>query len=283
MSDPPQPLPPPPRPDPRGKPRRRGGIFTLLAVLGALLFKGKGILLFLLTKAKLLFSLKYLGVLLKSGGSMFLMIWVYAQLWPVEFAVGAVLLLLVHELGHALVLLHMGVKFSAPLFIPFLGALIAMKEMPKDVGKEALMAFGGPFLGTVGAQLCFNLYYWTGKTVFLGLAQFGYLINLFNLAPYSPLDGGRIVGAISPKIWIGALPLMFIAGIYLRSFILLLVAAVGVPRAIKAWRATPEEQDYYKVSTRGRIIAATAYLGLAGFIAYMMYHAGKIFSTVSGG
>ena len=65
MSDPPQPLPPPPRPDPRGKPRRRGGIFTLLAVLGALLFKGKGILLFLLTKAKLLFSLKYLGVLLK--------------------------------------------------------------------------------------------------------------------------------------------------------------------------------------------------------------------------
>jgi len=274
--------PPPPPEDDGRKARSRGGLLTLLAVAAALLFKGKGILLFLLTKAKYLLSLKYLGVLLKSGGSMLLMIWVYAQMWPAEFAVGAVLLLLVHELGHAVILLHLGVKFSAPLFIPFLGALIGMKEMPRDVGKEALMAYGGPFLGTLGAQLCFNLYYWTGKTVFLGLAQFGYLINLFNLAPYSPLDGGRIVGAISPKIWIVALPLMFIAGLYLSSFILLLVAAVGVPRAIKVWRATPEEQDYFKVSTRTRLTAAGAYLGLAGFIAYMMFHAGKIFASVSG-
>lgn len=260
-------------------------MLTLLAGLGLLLFKGKGLVLLLLSKAKLLlglFKLKSLAVLLKSGGSMLLMIWAYAQLWPWEFAAGAVLLIFVHEIGHALVLRYLGVPFSAPIFIPFLGALIGMKEMPKDAAKEALVAYGGPFLGTVAAQVCFYLYYRTDALVLVGLAQFGFMINLFNLLPFSPLDGGRIVGAISPKIWLISLPLLAGVGLYLHSFILLLVVAVGLPRAISAWRSRGADQPYYQIPLQSRLLAGGAYLALAGFLALMMYEAGSVYALFSG-
>lgn len=267
----------------RSGPSGRGPLITALLVLGALALKGKGILLFLLGKAKLLlglFKLKSLLVMVKSGGSMLIMVWAYALLWPWQFALGATLLLLVHELGHALVLRHLGVKFSAPIFIPFLGALIGLKEMPRDAAKEALMAYGGPFLGTVGAQVCFYLYFRTEQGVFLGLAQFGYMINLFNLLPFSPLDGGRIVGAISPRIWLLSLPLLAVVGLYLHSFIVLLVALVGLPRAIAAWRGQASDQPYYQVSKGSRLLAAVGYLGLALFLASMMYEAGQLHAAV---
>jgi len=275
-----EPVPPAPRQDAgagqkRGT-RRRGVIVTILAMAGAALAKGKVLLLGL-------FKLKGLLVVAKTGGSMLLMVGAYALLWPWQFALGATLLLLVHELGHALVLRYLGVPFSAPIFIPFVGALIGIKELPPDAGKEALMAYGGPFLGTVGAQTCFYLYYQTGHTLFLGLAQFGFLINLFNLAPFSPLDGGRIVGAISPRIWLFALPAMLAAGIYLRSIILLLVTALGVPRAIKVWRSDPATQAYFDLPASTRLTAALGYLVLAGFLAGMMHEAGQVYSAVTRG
>jgi Zn-dependent protease len=271
--------PPPPASGPAGPhgagAKKKGVVIGLLAALGLLLLKGKGLLLLLLGKAKLilgLFKLKSLFVVLKTGGSMFLMIGVYAMMWPVSFALGFVLLILVHELGHAVALRAMGIPFSAPIFIPFVGALIGMKKMPPDAAKEALVAFAGPFAGTVAAQVCLVAFVHTDAPVYLGLAQLGYMINLFNLAPYSPLDGGRIVGAISPKIWIVALPLMLVAGLYLHSLILLLITVLGVPRAIAAWRKAPETQAYYQVSRGARLTALLGYLGLAAFLAYMMYH-----------
>jgi Zn-dependent protease len=277
--DRPSPFPPPAVAPPRANGAKRGLLFGILAVLGAILFKGKGLALLLLTKLKfllVLFKLKGLLVVLKSGGSMLLMIWVYASYWPLPFAIGFTILLLVHELGHAFVLRGLGIPFSAPIFIPFLGALIGIKKMPPDVAKEALVAFGGPFLGTIGAQVCLVLFERTGSELYLGLAQIGYFLNLFNLAPFSPLDGGRIVGAISPKLWLLALPFMVIAGIYYHSLILLLVAAMGVPRAIAAWKGAPETQAYFRVSSGVRFWALTGYLALGGFIALMMHYVSQL-------
>jgi Zn-dependent protease len=249
---------------------RAGATIGVLALLGGLLLKGKGVLLGL-------FKLKSLLVVLKSGGSMLLMIGVYALAWPWTFAVGFALLLLVHELGHALVLRALGIRFRAPIFIPFVGAFIGLKEMPPDAGKEALVAFGGPFLGTIGAQVCLVLHDHYGAPVLLGLAQIGYLLNLFNLIPYSPLDGGRIVGAISPRLWLLALPLLVLAGLYLHSIMLAVIGLLGLPRAIAAWRARKQPaaavpEGYYKLKPSTRLWAAAGYLGLAAFLALMMQH-----------
>ena len=108
------------------------------------------------------------------------------------FAIGFVLLIFVHELGHALVLRRQGIPAGAPVFIPFLGAVIAMKGMPRNAWVEALVGIGGPALGTAGAVVCLAMGWLTGAPIWLALASTGFLLNLFNLLPISPLDGGRI-------------------------------------------------------------------------------------------
>ena len=119
-----------------------------------------GIVLVLIAKsfAKLKFAiiplLKFLPLLLKSGGTMLLMIWVYTQLWGWKFAVGFAFLLLVHECGHLVVARKFGLKVGAPIFIPFMGAFIALKEAPRNAWMEACVGIGGPILGTIGALLC---------------------------------------------------------------------------------------------------------------------------------
>src|SRR5215468_11548048 len=134
--------------------------------------------------AKFLAKLKFvLPVLLKSGGTMLLMVWVYMQLWGWQFALGFVLLLLVHETGHLIVAKKFGLKVGAPVFIPFMGALIALKEAPRNAWIEAQVGIGGPMLGTIGAAVCELLHIATGNQMFGALAYTGFFLNLFNLMP----------------------------------------------------------------------------------------------------
>src|SRR6266566_8774576 len=147
-------------------------------------------------KVVLLPLLKFLPVLLKSGGTMLLMLWVYMQLWGWQFALGFVSLLLVHETGHLIVARKFGLKVGAPVFIPFMGAFIALKEAPRNAWIEAQVGIGGPLLGTAGAAMCDGLYLVSGYALFRALAYTGFLLNLFNLAPFGFLDGGRIVTAL---------------------------------------------------------------------------------------
>src|SRR5256884_7627621 len=102
-------------------------------------------------KFVLLPLLKFLPVLLKSGGTMLLMVWIYMQLWGWQFALGFVLLLLVHETGHLLVAKKFGLKVGAPVFIPFMGAFIALKEAPRNAWMEACVGIGGALLASLGA------------------------------------------------------------------------------------------------------------------------------------
>src|ERR1700751_367577 len=117
-----------------------------LAVVGVVIAK-----FFAKLKFVLLPLLKFLPLLLKSGGTMLLMIWVYTQLWGWQFALGFVLLLFVHESGHLLVAKKFGLKVGAPVFIPFMGAFIALKEAPRNAWIEACVGIGGPLLGSIGA------------------------------------------------------------------------------------------------------------------------------------
>ena len=244
---------------PRYEPvRPESGLWSLvkrlaapLAALGFLLAKFKGLLLLLL-------KVKFVGTAL----TMLLSIGAYALLFPVWFAVGIVVLIWVHEMGHVLQLKREGIKASAPMFIPFLGAFVAMKEMPKNALAEARVGLAGPVLGTLGSLAALGLYWGTQEPVFLGLAFFNSIINLFNLAPILPLDGGRAVGAMSPLFWVLGLGVM--AAMFFVAPIMLFVVVLGLPELWRRWktRNTPEGQAYNKIELRYRVMVGAVYVGL---------------------
>src|SRR5713226_5735059 len=153
-----------PRPEPSGWQRLKK-LVAPLGVAVALCVKFFAKLKFILLPA-----LKLLPVLLKTGGTMLLTIWVYAVMWGWWFAVGFVLLIFVHECGHLVAARRLGLKVGAPVFIPFLGAFIALKEAPRNAWIEAQVGIGGPLLGTVGAVFCYGLYLVTGNPFFSALA-----------------------------------------------------------------------------------------------------------------
>jgi Zn-dependent protease len=179
---------------------------TYWATIGLVLLTfGKNILL-------VLKSAKFLTPFL----SMLVSIWAYAQFAPLEFAVGLVILLLIHELGHVLAAKWRGLPVSAPLFIPFLGALITMKRHPRDAETEAFIALGGPVIGTLGALAFLWCGLLLGSPILIQLSFLGLLLNLVNLIPIHPLDGGRISVAVSRWLWLVGL----IGGLYLIVFVL---------------------------------------------------------------
>ncbi|MDN4526141.1 site-2 protease family protein [Fictibacillus fluitans] len=173
-----------------------------------------GIGLFILSKLKWVFGLLKLGKF-ATLLSMFVSVGAYAMFFGWKFAVALVYLLFVHEMGHLVAMKRKGIATSPAIFIPFMGAVIGMKEMPKNAKDEAFVAYAGPLFGLVSFLPAVYLYETQGSP-FWGLVIFlGAFINLFNLFPVSPLDGGRIVGVLSTKLWLLGLicmiPYMFIS------------------------------------------------------------------------
>ena len=146
--------------------------------------------------------LKFAPIFLKTGGTMLFTIFIYSQIWGWRYGVGFVLLIFVHETGHLIAARMMGLQVGWPVFIPFMGAMIALKEAPRNAWVEAVVGIGGPILGSLGALAVWSVYFFTGNALFLALGYAGFFINLFNLIPIVPLDGGRIVSAISPWFWL---------------------------------------------------------------------------------
>jgi Zn-dependent protease len=232
-----------------------------LAVVGLLLVKFKS-LLFLLLKVK------FVGTAL----TMLLSVGAYALLFPVWFAIGLVVLIWVHEMGHVLQLKREGIKASAPMFIPLLGAFVTMKEMPKNALAEARVGLAGPVLGTLGALGAWGIYAISENPLFLGLAYVGFLINLFNLLPMLPLDGGRAVGAMSPAFWLLGI-LMTVALLFVQpNFIVLFIALLGGTELWRRWKArnSPEGRAYNKIELRHRVMVGLAYFGLIALLALLM-------------
>ena len=128
------------------------------------------------------FALKFFGIFISVAG--------YALIWGWPFAAGFVLLIAVHELGHYLEATRQGLKPSLPVFIPFLGAYVAMKNAPFDPWRNLLVSAAGPILGGIGALGVWVVGEATDSRLLVALAYTGFLLNLFNLLPFRPLDGG---------------------------------------------------------------------------------------------
>ena len=220
---------------------------------------------------KLLTKVKFILPFLKTGGTMILSIGAYAMLWGWQFAVGFVLLIFIHELGHLVAARQCGLKTGWPMFIPFMGAVIALKEAPRNAWIEAEVGIGGPLLGTLGAVACEAIYLWSGNQMFRALADPGFFLNLFNLAPIGFLDGGRIVAALSPWLWVVGFIIMVGLIIAHFNFILLLILIMSLPRLFSLFRAkTEEEIRYYEVTPIQRLKMAGMYFGLVAFLVYGM-------------
>ena len=225
---------------------------------------GVGLLVFGKFLAKIKFVIlpviKFLPLLLKTGGTMILSVGVYALAWGWKFALGSVLLLLVHECGHLLAARRVGLKVGAPVFIPFMGAFIAMKEAPRDAWIESQIGLGGPILGGLGALVCWGLYVMTGQPLFSALAYTGFFLNLFNLMPVGFLDGGRVVSAISLWLWAIGLAVAIAMLILQPNLLLGIIIVASLPHMWTRFRN--RKTEYYEVSPARRRIMAFVYFTL---------------------
>ena len=222
----------------------------------------------------MLFAAGKLGKLLTTGGTMILSVAAYALVWGVPYAFGLVLLIFVHEMGHYLAARRRGLEVGAPTFIPFVGAWVAMKDMPRDVETEAYVGLAGPVIGTLGAMVAYWLAQINDSMLMLAIAYGGFFINLFNLIPLSPFDGGRITAILSPRIWLLGVPILVALFFWRPSPLLILMALLAAPQVIKAFRYDPKDPEnlrYYAVTARKRWEYGAWYLGLAAFLAIMSF------------
>ena len=246
------------------QPERRGPreilrrIWVPIAAVGA----------FLLKFGAILFKLKVFTV----AGSMIVSVGAYALLGGWWFGLGLVLLIFVHEMGHVIELRRQGVPASAPLFIPFFGAVVGMKQMPENAWKEARVALAGPILGTVGALAVWGLGSYYNSRFLVAMAFVGFLINLFNLLPVVPLDGGRAVAALHPALWGVGLAGLVALEVFRPNPILPIIIILGGLELWRRWkgRHDPQYEGYYKVPPKLRALVFVVYVGLAAFLVFAM-------------
>jgi Zn-dependent protease len=200
-------------------------------------------------------------------------VWIYSMQWGWWFAAGFIVLILLHELGHAVVIKAKGLDTGPIMFIPFVGAFISIKSQMTDATVESETAYGGPAAGALAATACFGVFLATGHAFWLHLSYLGFLLNLFNLIPISPLDGGRVVTAISTWLWALGLVVAGALAFSVGSPILILIVILGLFRAIGDWKArrTGAAGKYYLVPGWYRAVMSLAYFGLCGYLGYMTY------------
>lgn len=207
-----------------------------LGVFGLMLWKFKGVLLLILSKGKLLLMgfTKWKTLL-----SMLLAFGAYWTIWGWAFAAGFVLSIYVHEMGHVWALRRAGLAASAPMFIPFVGAFVRLKEAPRSPIEDARIGLGGPWWGLGAALACLGVYQVTGSPIWAALVHVGAFINLFNLIPVWQLDGGRAFAPLSRAERIALLVLALAGFAVVRDGLLLFIAAGA---AYRVWKndGTPE-------------------------------------------
>lgn len=200
--------------------------------------------------------------------SMFITVIVYSLFFGWKFALGLVILLLIHENGHLLAAKKIGLPVSKPIFIPFVGAFISMKEMPKSAKEEAIIGLGGPLLGGLAAMACFFLYDTFDETYWLAIGYVGCFLNLFNLVPLGFLDGGRIATAISLWLWVPGTAILGVLAFKLGSPLVFLVLILGLYEGYKVFkkRNTSEALQYYHIEPSFRLKMGLAYLLLVAVL-----------------
>ena len=237
--------------------KRRFG--PILAAIVAFLAKFKTILL-LLPKLKLL----------TTSGTMLVSIAAYSVIWGFPFAIGFVVLLFVHEFGHVIQLRREGIKASAPMFIPFMGAVISARSLGDNALAEARVGLAGPILGSIGSAACILVWQATGNDIWRALAFTGFFLNLFNLLPVVPLDGGRAMAAMAPWMWFAGFAGLIVLAFVFPNPIILIIVLFGGLETYRRWKLRKqggeEQRAYYRVKPIDRALVAAVYLSLIALL-----------------
>ena len=247
----------PPRPAATADGWSRGAATGAAGTLALALWKFKFLAFMVLSKGKLLL----LGLTKASTFlSMFAMVGVYWTAFGFKFALGFVLSIYIHEMGHVAALARYGVAASAPLFIPGLGAFIRLKQEFTDPRQDARVALAGPIWGLGAALVCALVFALTQDRLWAALAQFGAVINLFNLIPLWQLDGGRVFRTLTrPQRWL-AVTALATAWALTEDGLLLILMLVGVARTL-----------FDKPSNRPDRAALVQYIALVAALSFMAY------------
>lgn len=263
----PTPAPAPTPADPATRPPlyRRLLAPVIAAGLLALKFgaKLKGLLL-LLPKLKLL----------TTSASMLVSVAAYALIWGWRFAAGFVVLLFVHEMGHYVQLRREGVRPSGMLFIPFLGAVVGARSLGGSALAEARVGLAGPILGSLASAALIPVAIATGDDFWRALAFTGFFLNLFNLVPLVPFDGGRAMAAMAPWMWFVGFAAMLAFFVTFPNPVLILFLLLGGMETWRRWRNRRRGEEgnaaYYEVAPRSRLAVAGVYVGLIAALAVGM-------------
>ena len=207
----------------------------------------------------------------------------YSLLWGWSFAAGFVILLFIHEMGHVIQLRREGIKASAPMFIPFLGALITAKSLGENALAEARVGLAGPILGTVASAACWAIAEATHSDMLLALAYVGFFLNLFNLLPVVPLDGGRAMAAMAPWAWFLGFGALIALAIVFPNPILFIIIFFGGMETWRRWKLrgtrSLEQAAYYRVAPRHRALVGAVYLGLIVVLVLGMYETHILYAS----
>jgi len=207
-----------------------------------------------------------------SAGSMLLSVFLYSLTYGWGYAAGFIGLLFCHELGHYIAARQRGLAVGLPTFIPFVGAWIEIKDGFRDAETEAYVGIAGPAIGSLCALACLALGNLFDSDLLRAVAYAGFILNLFNLIPVSPLDGGRITSIVSPHVWLVGIPALVALFFYRPSPLLILIAVLAIQHVWSLFKNEREEmQRYHDVPWSVRLGYGTAYLALAGFLALMAF------------
>jgi Zn-dependent protease len=236
--------------------KRIGSMFAAIAAAVAKFFAAIKSLVLLLPQVKVLTTM----------GTALVSVAAYSLFFGWTFAAGFVLLLFVHEMGHVFQLRREGISASAPMFVPFLGAAIFSKSLGDNALAEARVGLAGPILGTLGSAACLVLAEVTNSDLLRALAYIGFFLNLINLIPVVPFDGGRAMAAMAPAMWFLGLGALLVLLLITHNPFLLIFLFLGVLETRRRWHMrntrSLEQAAYYRVATRHRVLVGAVYIGL---------------------
>ena len=256
----------PPDPAEQRRQNTTKGLGAAGVAVAALLAKFKGLLLLLL-------NFKWAFILIKLatyGGSFFLSLIFYAMFWGWKFALVFVFMILAHEMGHYVTIRNYGLPARLPMFIPFIGAY-TVGGVPESLEHDAYIALAGPLTGLGVSAVCYAYGVETHQTFWYMAANVGAFVNLFNMIPAMPFDGGRVAGALSPALWAGGF-VVFIGlslVLHIPIFFIVIFGLLALPSAIAGFRGYVDPR-YGTMTRAGRIRVASWYLLTLFALFYLM-------------
>jgi len=257
------------------EPRRRGLMARLFAVLviAAGMVKAIAFIVFDYMRGLAVNPFEGFGLtqFAVAGASMALSIAAYAMKAPLPLVVGFALIILIHEIGHAVVIRAKGLRAGMMVFIPFIGGAVTIKDQPRSAYDDAQIGLAGPIAGTFASLVVLQMYKWTNTPLYLAIAAAGFAVNLLNLLPIGMLDGGRISAAVTKWMWVlggGALIYKVVKQPNPLMLIVLLLVAFQVYASIQRER---DDKSFYDVTVSQRAAIAVTYFFLVVFLGHQTW------------